>query len=361
MLAELPLLESRLLGAPAAGEQYRFHFDARKCIGCKCCVVACNEQNGNPPDLQWRRVFALESGVFPSTRLQHVSTACNHCASPSCLLGCPVSAYTKDAATGVVLHDADQCIGCQYCVWNCDYGVPQFNDERGVVGKCDLCHNRLSDGMMPACAEACPEQAIGIEVVSLDAWKAEHGRLSTTLVSGTNASLKLPIRAHAEPSLVALLLLSQMSVGLLAAFVWAGTRSWIPALICAAAMAVAPLHLGRPAHAARAFLNWRTSWLSREIWALTAYFVLAVVERGPVALAAGLVAVYCSARIYMVPARPVWNSPLTVTRFYRTAVLLGLSSFLALTASPWWALGCGLAVIYEWKSRAKFFEEGMAS
>ena len=30
------------------GEQYRFHFDMTKCIGCKCCVVACNEQNGNP-------------------------------------------------------------------------------------------------------------------------------------------------------------------------------------------------------------------------------------------------------------------------------------------------------------------------
>src|SRR5262249_60744422 len=31
-----------------AGEQYRFHVDMQSCIGCKCCVVACNEQNGNP-------------------------------------------------------------------------------------------------------------------------------------------------------------------------------------------------------------------------------------------------------------------------------------------------------------------------
>ena len=28
-------------------EQYRFHFDMTKCIGCRCCEVACNEQNGN--------------------------------------------------------------------------------------------------------------------------------------------------------------------------------------------------------------------------------------------------------------------------------------------------------------------------
>src|SRR5688500_15931012 len=36
------------LRAPSAGEQYRFHLDMGKCIGCKCCVVACNEQNANP-------------------------------------------------------------------------------------------------------------------------------------------------------------------------------------------------------------------------------------------------------------------------------------------------------------------------
>ena len=30
------------------GEQYRFHFDMSKCVGCKCCEVACIEQNNNP-------------------------------------------------------------------------------------------------------------------------------------------------------------------------------------------------------------------------------------------------------------------------------------------------------------------------
>ncbi len=45
---------------PGPGEQYRFHFDMTKCIGCKCCVVACNEQNGNPADILWRRVGEIE-------------------------------------------------------------------------------------------------------------------------------------------------------------------------------------------------------------------------------------------------------------------------------------------------------------
>ena len=166
-----PLIPERAL---EAGEQYRFHFDMTKCIGCKCCVVACNEQNGNPATLNWRRVGEVEGGYYPYAQRFHLSMGCNHCLEPSCLIGCPVEAYTKDAKTGVVLHNADTCIGCQYCTWNCSYGVPQYNAERGVVGKCDMCHNRLSDGMVPACVAACPEGAIAIEIVSVSEWRSDY-------------------------------------------------------------------------------------------------------------------------------------------------------------------------------------------
>src|SRR5260370_40172666 len=101
------------------GEQYRFHFDMTKCIGCKCCVVACNEQNGNPAAINWRRVGEVEGGHYPYTQRYHLSMGCNHCLEPSCLIGCPVEAYTKDEKTVVGVHSADTCIGCQYCTWNC--------------------------------------------------------------------------------------------------------------------------------------------------------------------------------------------------------------------------------------------------
>ena len=128
------------------GEQYRFHFDMRKCIACKCCVVACNEQNGNPASINWRRVTEIEAGHFPNATRGFLSMGCNHCLEPTCLAGCPVDAYTKDPVTGIVRHSADACIGCQYCTWNCSYGVPQYNPERGVVGKCDMCDGRLELG-----------------------------------------------------------------------------------------------------------------------------------------------------------------------------------------------------------------------
>src|SRR4030095_7024213 len=113
--------------APAVGEQYRVHVDRGQCIACKCCVVACNEQNGNPAPINWRRVGEIEGGWFPAASKSYLSMGCHHCLEPSCLEGCRVDAYTKDSITGIVRHSADACIGCQYCTWNCSYGVPQYN------------------------------------------------------------------------------------------------------------------------------------------------------------------------------------------------------------------------------------------
>src|ERR1041385_6362593 len=90
--ADLPRVPAR---APAEGEQYRFHFDMTRCIGCKCCVVACNEQNGNPAHINWRRVGEIEGGWYPNTLRLHLSMGCNHCLEPTCLAGCPVDAYSK--------------------------------------------------------------------------------------------------------------------------------------------------------------------------------------------------------------------------------------------------------------------------
>ena len=93
---------------PGPGRRYRFHF-GKPYIGCKCCVVACNEQNGNPADILWRRVGEIEGGVYPDTLRHYLSMGCNHCLEPTCMTGCPVDAYSKDEVTGIVRHNADAC------------------------------------------------------------------------------------------------------------------------------------------------------------------------------------------------------------------------------------------------------------
>ena len=58
--------------ALAEGEQYRFHFNMTKCIGCRSCEVACNEQNGNPANIQWRRVGEIEGGSYPKRSIRGI-------------------------------------------------------------------------------------------------------------------------------------------------------------------------------------------------------------------------------------------------------------------------------------------------
>jgi formate dehydrogenase iron-sulfur subunit len=347
------------------GEQYRFHFDMTKCIGCKCCVVACNEQNGNPAAINWRRVGELEGGHYPSVQRYHLSMGCNHCLEPSCLIGCPVEAYRKDSLTGVVIHSAEACIGCQYCTWNCSYGVPQYNAERGVVGKCDLCHNRLEDQMAPACVAACPEGAIAIEIVNVadwrrDYWSANAPGLPSADDSISTTRITLPedlspdtgrVDTHRitpeQPHwpLVFMLVLTQLAAGAFAALAAMslfdpGGVAWQSVLgalaVAGASLGMATFHLGRPAYAWRALKGLRRSWLSREVLSLSAFAGLGGVFAGvvlmhwpaqlPLALATvscGAIGVLCSARIYTVRARPAWCSPYTLAEFFSTAVFLG--------------------------------------
>ena len=105
-----------------------------------------------------------------------VLVLCNHCTNPPCVRVCPTQATWKRESDGIVLMDMHRCIGCRYCMAACPYGARSFNwrdprplvetDEegnflsefptrtRGVVEKCNLCAERLRDGMAPACVEA---------------------------------------------------------------------------------------------------------------------------------------------------------------------------------------------------------------
>lgn len=105
------------------------------------------------------------------------------------------------------------------------------------------------------------------------------------------------------------------------------------------AMAGSHFHLSKPLHSYLAVLNFRTSWLSREI-VFTVFFFFTLSSMlalhwlqndktklktflGWLAVLFGFALVFCMAHIYLLPAQPAWNSPFTVLSFFLTMLLLG--------------------------------------
>lgn len=348
-----------------AGEQYRFGFSMSACIGCHSCEVACAEQNGLPAGTVWRRVGEVEGGTYPDTRRLQLSMSCNQCLDAACLTGCPTNAYEK-LDNGVVAHHADDCIGCQYCTWNCPYSVPVFQPDRRIVTKCDMCLPRLGEGLLPACAGACPTHAITVEPVNVEAWRLDHAAAdmphlpsSDLTISTTRIELPADVPAdtiaasdwnlrpeHPHWPLVWLTVLTQVAAGVSCTVADAGDRV-AAAVFAAAALAGSLAHLGRPGVAWKALRNLRRSWLSREvalfgIYAPLAALAVVVPVMAPVAAVAGAAGVYASARLYIVPGRPAWDTPLTFAAFAATGLAVGP----LLTGRPaLGAIGAALAVL----------------
>jgi DMSO reductase anchor subunit len=120
-------------------------------------------------------------------------------------------------------------------------------------------------------------------------------------------------------------------------------------------MTAAIFHLGRPFYAFRALLGLRTSWMSREILAFNLFAAAATGSCLLVAMRSyslhlppwlqnaasaatvvtGLVAVFCSAMIYVATRKPLWNFRRTTAMFYLSAAVLGTSTTLVvLLMSP---------------------------
>jgi Fe-S-cluster-containing dehydrogenase component/DMSO reductase anchor subunit len=298
-----PLLERHYkdllpLEKPKPGQQYAFEVDLDRCTGCKACVTACHNLNGLDAEETWRSVGLIHN-VIGKPMQQTVTTACQHCLEPACSHGCPVKAYEKDAATGIVRHLDDQCIGCEYCILKCPYDVPQYHHGKGIVRKCDMCIGRLEAGEAPACVQSCPTKAIRISLVdqaevrkNFADYAALPGapdpaytmpttryRTARKFPDGMEAADAYKVkREKAHYPLIFMLTLSQMAAGFAVALEAGSLAGLLPAdpifqavahVIGAAlmqlAIAVSVTHLGRPVYAFRAILGFRRSWLSREI------------------------------------------------------------------------------------------------
>ncbi len=160
-------------------DRYGMLSDLTRCIGCRRCESACNKANNLPPP---RTSFETTS-VFEEKRRPYVADVqsytvvnrfevdgkevfrkvqCMHCEEPACVSACLVGALKK-SPEGPVVWNEKLCIGCRYCITACPFYVPAFEYSSAFdprIQKCFMCYQRITKGIVPACAEACPVEAI---------------------------------------------------------------------------------------------------------------------------------------------------------------------------------------------------------
>jgi len=362
--------------------RYAFHFDSRACSGCKACQVACKDKHGLEVGRNWRRVYEVSGGGWQrrgeawvsDVFAFHLSISCNHCEAPICAEVCPALAL-QQREDGIVLLDAEKCIGCRYCEWACPYGSPQYDAARGVMSKCTFCADELDAGRPPVCVSACPLRVLefgeqyengAAEQAATQAPLPDRRLTDPALVLSEHRDAKRALEAGIEViprqrhelhewSLVAFTLLCHLAAGSVMVLgglrlLAAGTAIDLPPRLDAAvwilasattllALALSLRHLGSPGRAYRAVLNVRSSWLSREILATITFGALCVAasvlnvrtESTSFALIltlwlgslCALTLVLVISMVYRLRTVPAWNSARTPLSFLCTSWLMG--------------------------------------
>jgi len=147
-------------GDPAKPKKrYAMVIDARRCYGVHACTVACKAEFNVPLGENRSWVEEVEKGTYPNVTRNFLPRLCNHCSTPNCVSVCPTGATWQREEDGIVVIDKDICIGCKYCVLACPYDMRFVNEDTGSADKCDFCIHRVSNGLEPACVEACPSRA----------------------------------------------------------------------------------------------------------------------------------------------------------------------------------------------------------
>jgi len=158
--------------------QIGFYFDQSRCIGCYACVAACRSWKQLPPEYpDLIQIISHERGKFPSVWLSFLFLTCFHCEEPACVSACPSKLLVKRQENGIVLVAChEKCTNCQLCVDACPYGALKIviNGEAKIM-KCDLCIDRISKGLSPACVSTCPTEALDVKTIA--ELSTKHGKL----------------------------------------------------------------------------------------------------------------------------------------------------------------------------------------
>ncbi len=285
-----------------------FIFDKNKCVACEACVVACILENGYQFPNNWRTVFNSNPLRIPEIPIFNLSLSCNHCNDAPCMYNCPSLAYSRDPITNAIIINSNLCIGCRYCTWNCPYVAPKYNPIKSIIEKCNFCNIRLKDKLAPACSIGCPTGALDFSFEKIDKSKSnkyipvpvntepsmkviesykQHSPIIDNLLfkydeNDQDLSNKTTtVSAKKEWPLLVFTYIISILIAISATNILSSQSQDIKVIFLAIggiSAGISIIHLGLKQKFWRSFLNIKKSWLSREIFFFTLYYILSIID-----------------------------------------------------------------------------------
>ncbi len=154
-----------------------FLVDTTLCTACRGCQVACKQWHNlpaekttnrgtyqNPPDLSfmtYKLVRFEEAVVGGKLKWLFFPDQCRHCLEPPCEeTAGDRKAIFRDPATGAVMYTArTKNLDTEAVIESCPYDIPRAAVD-GTMAKCDMCIDRVGNGLLPACVKTCPTGAM---------------------------------------------------------------------------------------------------------------------------------------------------------------------------------------------------------
>lgn len=153
-----------------------FLVDLSRCTACRGCQVACKQWHKlpaektknvgsyqNPQDLSfvtYKLVRYKEVDVQDDVKWLFFPEQCRHCIDPPCkgmADDYDERAIVQDPETGAVIFtDFTKKIDDLSPEELCPYNIPRRDPITGIWSKCDMCLDRVQNGLLPACVQACP-------------------------------------------------------------------------------------------------------------------------------------------------------------------------------------------------------------
>lgn len=154
-----------------------FLIDTTLCTACRGCQVACKQWHDlpaektinrgtyeNPADLSfdtYKLVRMREEVINRKLNWLFFPEQCRHCIEAPCLetAGDPGAIY-KDDKTGAIIFTANtKRLNAAEIIESCPYNIPRKGPD-GTLAKCDMCIDRVENGLLPACVATCPTGAM---------------------------------------------------------------------------------------------------------------------------------------------------------------------------------------------------------